>query len=93
MRWTRRGTLTSPLRHTCMASPQPRHAIAVCQVKVLERKTTCLRRQLVFALACKVMRRKFDEAGLGPGNDPAPPSGLSAIDESDLEAEGALGAA
>lgn len=62
-------------------------------MKVLERKTTCLRRQLVFALACKVMRRRFDEAGLGPGNDPAPPPGLCALDEGDLEAEGAFSAA
>lgn len=58
------------------------------QTKSLNKKVTCLKRQLVFSLACRVMRNKFDEAGLGPGNDPNPPSGPVAVDAFEYEAPG-----
>jgi len=47
-----------------------------------------MRRKLAFKLACKVMRRRFQEAGLGAGNDPNPPPGPVAV-----AAEGPHGAA
>eukprot|EP00752_Nemacystus_decipiens_P006453 g5812.t1 len=47
--------------------------------KTLTQKVKTLRRKLVFKLACKVMRRRFNEAGLGAGNDPNPPPGPVAL--------------
>ena len=49
------------------------------QTKTLTQKVKTLRRRLVFKLACKVMRRRFHEAGLGAGNDPNPPPGPVAV--------------
>eukprot|EP00903_Cladosiphon_okamuranus_P008772 g8403.t1 len=50
------------------------------RIKTLTQKVKTLRRRLVFKLACKVMRRRFQEAGLGAGNDPSPPPGPIATD-------------
>ncbi len=48
-----------------------------------------MRRKLAFKLACKVMRRRFQEAGLGAGNDPNPPSGPVTVSAEEFEARAA----
>lgn len=45
-----------------------------------------LRRKLVFKLACRVMRRRFKDAGMGPGNNPDPPQGPIVADDAQVEA-------
>lgn len=60
------------------------------QTKTLTQKVKTLRRKLVFKLACKVMRRRFQEAGMGAGNDPNPPRGPVAVDGFQANAAGNL---
>ncbi|CAM9148892.1 unnamed protein product [Ectocarpus sp. 13 AM-2016] len=54
----------------------------------LTQKVKTLRRKLVFNLACNDVKRRFKEAGLGPGNDPNPPKGPVVVDNSQLEDAG-----
>ncbi|CAM9372053.1 unnamed protein product [Ectocarpus sp. 12 AP-2014] len=54
----------------------------------LTQKVKTVRRKLVFNLACNDMKRRFKDAGLGPGNDPNPPKGPVVVDNSQLEDAG-----
>lgn len=60
------------------------------QTKALARQVICLKRRQVFDLACTIMKRRFKEAGLGPGNNPNPPEVLVAAAgvEDELTGEG-----
>lgn len=61
--------------------------LVIFQVAELERKMVCARRQLVFSLACNIMRRRFKEAGMERADDMAPTLESSAVDPEDNRGE------
>ncbi|CAM9677660.1 unnamed protein product, partial [Scytosiphon promiscuus] len=62
------------------------HANIETETKALTQKVKTLRRKLVFKLACRVMRRRFEDAGMGSGNSPDPPRGPIVVNGSQVEA-------